>query len=78
MGSVHFKHGAPNYGKSPVYPDNMKAQAFWIEDPISRICHVDDTISPILIPTDTGAAHSLLSRRCLFQFFLLDYKLLQA
>jgi len=26
-----FKHGAPNYGKSPVYPDNMKAQAFWIK-----------------------------------------------
>jgi len=35
MGLVHFKHGAPNYGKSSVYPDNMKAQAFWIEDPIS-------------------------------------------
>jgi hypothetical protein len=35
MGFVDFKHGAPNYGKSPIYQDNMKAQAFWIKDPIS-------------------------------------------
>jgi len=28
MGLTDFKYGAPNYGKYPVYPDNMKAQAF--------------------------------------------------
>jgi len=35
MGLADFKHGAPNYGKPPFYPDNTKAQAFWIKDPIS-------------------------------------------
>jgi len=35
MGLADFKHGAPNYGKPPFHPDNMKAQAFWIKDPIS-------------------------------------------
>jgi len=31
MGLVDFKHDAPNYEESPVYPDNMKSQAFWIK-----------------------------------------------
>jgi len=35
MGLADFKHGTSNYEKYPVYPDNMKAQAFSIKDPLS-------------------------------------------
>jgi hypothetical protein len=30
---LDFSHGASNYGKS-TYPENPKAQAFWIKEPI--------------------------------------------
>jgi hypothetical protein len=30
---IDFRLGAPNYGKT-TYPDNPKAQAFWIKEPI--------------------------------------------
>ena len=78
MDLADFKHGAPSYGKiSRLFRQHKGTGILDKRFRICTICHVDDTVFPILLPRDKDAAHSTLSRRCLFQFFLLDYKLLQ-
>lgn len=70
MGFVNFKHGAPKLGKIPHLSRQHEGTSNLDKrSHMCTICHVADTISPILLQTDTGAAHSILSRKCLFQFF---------